>query len=132
MRSLASRKIEDLIPEMQTLAIAFKWAMEDAGIDFIFTCTFRSQKEQNALYAQGRTKPGNIVTWTRNSKHTQREAFDIAVLKAGKITWDTKDYMQPGQIGMEIGLNWGGIWKKSKDYPHFEYAGFGTDRYGVA
>ena len=29
----------------------------------------RTQAEQNALYAQGRTKRGNIVTWTKNSKH---------------------------------------------------------------
>jgi hypothetical protein len=29
-------------------------------------------------------------------------------------------------------LNWGGSWKKAKDYPHFEYNETGTDKYGVA
>ena len=116
---------------MQVLAIQFKEEMEKAGIPFIFTCTYRSQEEQNELYAQGRTKPGSIVTWTLKSKHILREAFDIAVLKNGKITWYANDYKIPGEIGTKIGLNWGGNWKK-KDYPHFEYAGFGSDKYGVA
>jgi len=129
---VSSRKIEDLIPEMQVLAIAFKNEMARQGIDFIFTCTFRSQLEQDQLFEQGRSKPGRIVTWTRNSKHIQREAFDIAVLKNGKITWYADDYKRPGKIGTDLGLNWGGSWKKAKDYPHFEYNGTGTDKYGVA
>lgn len=124
---MASRKIEDLIPQMQTLAIQFKKEMDDAGIQFIFTCTRRRQEEQNELYAQGRTKPGKKVTWTLNSKHILGEAFDIAVLKNGKITWYVNDYKEAGRIGMELGLNWGGLWK-NKDYPHFEYAGLGSDK----
>lgn len=63
--------------------LAFDKAMDDAEIDYILTCTRRTQEEQDALYAQGRTKPGKIVTWTRKSKHLAGTAFDIAVLKNG-------------------------------------------------
>jgi peptidoglycan LD-endopeptidase CwlK len=101
------------------LAGEFQNEMRRQGIEFIFTCTFRPQPEQDELYAQGRTKPGRIVTWTRNSKHTKREAFDIAVIKNGKITWYADDYKKPGEIGMNLGLNWGGNFK-AKDMPHFE------------
>ena len=49
-----------------------------AGITNIFiTETYRSQERQNYLYAQGRTRSGNIVTWTRTSNHSGRLAWDI-------------------------------------------------------
>ncbi len=118
---MASRDQKELTPEMQILFAAFKAEMEKAGQEFIVTCTYRSQKEQNELYEKGRTKPGAIVTWTRQSKHTERKAFDIAMLKNGKITWSTPDYKIAVEIGMKVGLNCGGSWDKSKDWPHFEY-----------
>ena len=83
---MASRSIEDLTPETQALYQKFAEAMKAKGINYIVTCTFRSQLEQDQLYEQGRSKPGQIVTWTRKSRHTDREAFDIAILKNGKIT----------------------------------------------
>jgi peptidoglycan L-alanyl-D-glutamate endopeptidase CwlK len=60
------------------------------------------------------------VTWTRKSKHIGGRAFDIAVLVGGKITWDPLFYQAPGQIGMEVGLQWGGVWEKNRDLLHFE------------
>lgn len=128
---MASRKIEDLIPAMQLIAMRFASRMAEEGIPFMFTCTFRSQEEQDALFAQGRTKPGPKVTWVRHSKHQDRLAFDIAILKDGKPTWDVKvdvsnddlpDYEQAGQIGESLGLRWGGRFK-ARDLPHFEYVG---------
>lgn len=41
--------------------------------------TVRSQARQNALFAQGRTAPGPVVTWTRNSKHGAGLAADLMV-----------------------------------------------------
>lgn len=114
-----SRKIEDLTPETQELYREFDRRMKEANQDYIITCTYRPQEEQDALYAQGRTKPGKKVTWTRNSRHTQRTAFDIARLVNGKISWRVLDYKQAGKIGQEVGLIWGGSWK-TPDMPHFE------------
>ena len=125
---MASRKVEDLVPAMQLAAVRFAATMAERGIPFMFTCTYRSQEEQDALYAQGRTKPGPKVTWTTHSKHTERLAFDIAILKDGKPTWDVKvdidlshtsDYIDAGEIGKSLGLKWGGDFK-TKDFPHFE------------
>jgi len=125
---MASRKIEDLVPELQTLFHEFSMQMHDAGLQFIVTCTYRSQDEQDELYARGRTKPGNKVTWTRNSRHTRRTAFDIALVKDGKVSWDIKadvndndiaDYEEAGEIGESVGLEWGGRWK-TPDRPHFQ------------
>ena len=37
--------------------------------DFSVLQSVRTQAEQDEKYAQGRTKPGPVVTWTRHSKH---------------------------------------------------------------
>ena len=118
---ISSRKIEDLIPELQVIYHDFEKAMKEAGEDFIVTCTFRDQEMQDRLYSQGRTTPGAVVTWAKHSKHTDREAFDIAILKNGKITWVTKDYQKAVEIGLSVGLDAGGAWKTKKDYPHMQY-----------
>lgn len=104
---------------MQVLYHDFEAAMAKAGLEFIVTCTYRSQEEQDRLYGQGRTYPGPIVTWTRSSKHTERKAFDVAIIEMGKVTWDDRKYDGPGAIGESVGLVWGGRWNKP-DKPHFE------------
>lgn len=125
---MASRDINTLLPNLQTLYWKFSLEMAKVGIPFMVTCTSRSQEEQDALYAQGRTKPGKIVTWTRNSRHTTGEAFDIAIVKDCKPCWDIKvdvnqndelDYNEAGKIGEAVGLEWGGRFS-SPDRPHFQ------------
>ena len=117
-----NRKIEDLTPETQEKYWQFDKGMKQANIDYIVSCTRRTKEEQFALYCQGRTKPGKIVTWTLNSRHLRGTAFDICLLKNGKLNWDTDDpdWYQAGKIGMNIGLIWGGSWAKNPDFPHFE------------
>jgi peptidoglycan L-alanyl-D-glutamate endopeptidase CwlK len=89
------------------------------GIKFRVTQGYRSQAEQDAKYAQGRTKPGKIVTWTKTSRHTSRNAFDIAVETDKGITWDPKAYSEIGKIGKSAGLRWGGDFA-GRDMVHFE------------
>jgi peptidoglycan LD-endopeptidase CwlK len=125
-----SRDLSELTPETQALYSKFDAKMKEVGIDYIVTCTYRSQAEQDALFAQGRTTPGRIVTWAQHSKHTERTAFDIAIKKDDKAIWDTKvdvndndipDYIEAGKIGESVGLEWGGSWStKKKDFPHFQ------------
>ena len=107
----------------------FSMILQERKIDFLVTCTYRSQEEQDKLYAQGRTLQGKIVTKVKNSKHTEGAAFDIAILKNGKISWENRDYIAAGLIGMAVGLRWGGdfdedgiIYEKDTfiDAPHFE------------
>ena len=39
----------------------------------------RTQERQNFLFEQGRSRPGNVVTWTRNSNHTTGRAVDVMI-----------------------------------------------------
>ena len=102
-----SRLISDLSLEMQPLCNQWCVKMDTAGIDYLITCTGRTQLEQEELYAQGRTKPGKIVTWTLNSKHLTGDAFDFVIMFAGKPDWKMvqKDmWTKAVEFGKELGL----------------------------
>lgn len=85
----------------------------------------RTQTEQDAIYAQGRTKPGPIVTWTRNSKHIGGNAIDFAALLNGAISWNEKLYppialaFKKAALDLGIKIEWGGDWK-TKDWGHVQ------------
>jgi len=134
---MASRDPKRLIPALLRQYLEFDREMKEAGIPYMITCTEREQVEQDILFEQGRTTPGHIVTWTHKSKHIRTpgadgvKAFDIAIIKNGKPTWDLKanvnendipDYAEAGAIGERCGIEWGGSWSaKKKDYPHFQF-----------
>lgn len=108
-----------LLPEVQVLLLRLRNIASSQGIEFIVTCTYRTQKEQDILYAKGRTSSGRKVTWTKRSAHTEKRAFDVAILVNGNISWKNEDYTELGRIGQELGLIWGGSWRV-KDSCHFE------------
>ena len=91
------------------------------GIDWEVCCTRRDQEYQDQLYEQGRTTPGKIVTWTRDSRHLSGEAWDIFLLKDGKAVWESPLYGQIAEVGRSLGLEAGYFWPKKKlDPGHFQ------------
>ena len=105
-----------------------------------FAYTLRTFKEQDALYAQGRTRlydaAGKRLGKVTNAKGGQSIqnyglAFDIVLLtNDGKsASWDTikdfdgdgkADWMEVINIFKSHGWEWGGDWKSFKDLPHME------------
>ena len=64
-------------------------AIELTAVDFTVIEGLRTLERQQALYAQGRTKPGKVVTWTVNSRHLEGAAVDLApVDSSGRILWE--------------------------------------------
>ncbi len=49
------------------------------GHDVGIVETARSQERQDFLYEQGRTRPGSVVTWTRDSAHAHGDAVDVII-----------------------------------------------------
>lgn len=108
------------------------------GIRLRFSQTFRTVSEQNELYAQGRTKKGNIVTNARggSSFHNYGLAFDIVILydKDGNGTFETAswnektdfdkngkaEWIQVVEFFKSKGWKWGGDFRSFRDSPHFE------------
>jgi len=121
-----SRSLDDLVPPAKQRAQAFVEAAKAKGIDLLVTSTYRDSESQDALYAQGRTTPGNIVTRAKagQSWHNYRCALDVVPLVNGKAVWDDQAvWKQVGEIGKSCGLEWAGDWKTFKEYPHFQYTG---------
>ena len=58
---MASRKPEDLHPDMLPKYRSFIQGCKEQGIDILTTCTYRPNEEQADLYAQGRTKPERLL-----------------------------------------------------------------------
>lgn len=104
-----------------------------------FAFTLRTFAEQDALYAQGRTKlydaKGNKLGKVTQAKsgqsiHNYGLAIDILlILDGSSASWDTaKDFDKDGKsdwievinIFKSHGWSWGGDWKSFKDYPHVE------------
>lgn len=114
------RDIGELSPVAEKACRLFMAECEKAGIDIFITETYRSQARQNYLYQQGRTRPGDKVTWTLSSNHTGRMAWDIAV-KPPKDLYDRKELAKAGAVAKRLGITWGGTWSaKNLDEPHFE------------
>ena len=114
------RDLAELLPVSQTACRLLFQECFKAGINNIFiTETYRSQERQNYLYAQGRTRPGQIVTWTLVSNHKSRLAWDIAVGPPQSL-YDVITLTRVGAIAKKLGIAWGGTWIGNIDRPHFE------------
>ena len=87
------------------------------GLDVRVTEVRRSAARQEALYAQGRSAPGPVVTWTRNSAHLRGRAFDVTLVGTPQYDDDPEAWDLLGSIGEDLGLRWGGSFG---DYGHFE------------
>lgn len=124
---MASRSLDDLLPPARDRAKRFEAECKAAGEDVLIYCTYRPDAEQTALYAQGRTVPGKIVTNARagESLHNYRLAFDFVPLVAGKPAWnDEARYRKCGAIAERCGLEWAGRWTgKLKETAHCQYTG---------
>ena len=120
-------KLEKVNPALVNVV---KRAIEITEVDFAVVQGNRTQAEQNALYEQGRTKPGPKVTWTRNSNHIGGRAVDLAPFYKGKIEWDNNgklglypkinEAMQQAAKELGVKIKWGGDFTTVKDRPHFE------------
>ncbi|QDP99644.1 M15 family metallopeptidase [Lysinibacillus fusiformis] len=114
------RDLNELTAAAQTACRLLFQECYKVGITNIFiTETYRSQARQNYLYAQGRTRPGQIVTWTLDSNHKSRLAWDIAVGPPQSL-YDVTTLNKVGAIAKKIGIEWGGTWTNAIDRPHFE------------
>lgn len=148
----------DLTPEIDVQPIGFKFgqrslnslkgihpdlvkvmteAIKTSPVDFTITDSLRTTEQQQALYAQGRTKAGSKVTNVDGvkvkSNHQAKSdkygyAVDLYAFYNGAV--QVKDdktiinklapHIKATAKKLGIKIEWGGDWKSFKDYPHFE------------
>lgn len=110
----ADRSLEGLSPELRTRVERVMERMKNEyGHDVTLVETTRSQDRQDWLFAQGRTRSGPVVTWTRDSAHTRGEAVDVMI----DGSWDNAaGFARLQRIAREEGLRTLGM----KDPGHLE------------
>jgi peptidoglycan L-alanyl-D-glutamate endopeptidase CwlK len=122
-----SRSLDDLIPPAKERVERFLSLCKDEGIDLLVTSTYRDHESQNALYEQGRTTAGKVVTNAKagDSWHNWRCAVDVVPMVNGKPNWDGLHpvWDQIGTLGEQAGLEWAGRWRTFKELAHFQYTG---------
>lgn len=123
MGDMHLERLDGLQPSAREKARAAFGQAENEGLGVLLTSGLRTYAEQDELYAQGRTKPGKVVTNARagESYHNFGLAFDFVVVKAGRAVWDPKhpDWKRFVRIAKAHGYAWGGDWP-NPDNPHFQ------------
>lgn len=126
-------KLVGLQPVIVAATVALIERCYARGVQIIITQGLRTIAEQDALYAQGRTKPGSIVTNARGgySNHNFGWAIDFALLlpDGRTVSWDTlrdddkdslPDWSEVVDEAKKLGFEWGGDWRSFTDLPHLQ------------
>ena len=126
---LSDRSREALQGVHPDLVRVVKRAITLAKQDFMVLEGVRTPERQRELYAQGRTKPGKIVTKTLTSNHFKKaDGFGHAVdLCPYPVDWndhkkfaDIAKAMKDAARAENVQIAWGGDWRSFRDSPHFE------------
>lgn len=133
------RDIKMCHPLLQELAARWVEQCERAGIVVRLGECLRTVEEQDALYAQGRTRPGKIVTNAKGTSYSSQHQWGIAfdfylqmdVDGDGSFSDDAYNdstglFGRAAKIGKDLGLGWGGDWKSIVDKPHLYLPEWGS------
>ncbi len=122
----------ELHPKVEEAKQTLIQRAEAKDITIVITDGHRTEAEQDELYQQGRSEPGNIVTYASGgeSYHNYGLAIDFALrVDNGEVVWDMQrdgngngesDWMEVVAIAKDLGFEWGGDWTSFKDYPHLQ------------
>ena len=131
MYRLSNRTRKNMIGLHPQMAFFIEMLIKETKQDFgiLNNGGVRTNKQQADLYAQGRTREGNKVTWTLNSYHQYGLAVDTVAYNNGKFNWKVKNYKEIIDAGKRIVKKYDldidngyDLWKK--DYPHWQMSGY--------
>ena len=137
MYKLGRKSRKHMIGIHPILAFAVEMAIKETKQDFTILSTggVRTDAQQLAMYAQGRTTEGKKVTWTKNSYHQYGLAVDLVAWQNGKPSWKNKLYpeitkaMKSVIEKYDLPIEWGyDLWKK--DLPHWQMTGY-REKYDI-
>lgn len=134
-----ARDITQLHPRLQAIIPKLIEECEKQGVPIKIGECFRSVAEQDALYAQGRSTRGAIVTNCKGSTYSSQHQWGIAcdffldfdVDGDGAKADDafnnaTRGFEKVGAIAKSLGLGWGGDWTSPVDRPHLYLPDWGA------
>lgn len=125
------RNINELHPRLQEKVSELQKICKNNGLIIGIGECLRTVAEQEELYAQGRTKPGNIVTNARGTSYSSQHQWGIAFDfyrndGTGAYNESGNFFERVGSLAKSIGLGWGGDWTSIKDRPHLYLPDWGS------
>lgn len=125
------RDVNALHPQLRRKAMELVRICAKKGLKIGIGECLRTAAEQDALYAQGRTKPGKRVTNARGSTYSSQHQWGIAFDfyrndGTGAYNDDGNFFQKVGTIAKSMGLGWGGDWKGLTDQPHLYLPQWGS------
>lgn len=135
--SFGARSLKHMKGVHPKLVRVLNLAIKKTKVDFMVLEGVRSLARQKQLYAQGRTTPGKVVTWTLNSNHFKKaDGFGHAVdILPAPYDWEdpepfnaVADAMFAAAKELGVRIRWGADWDRDgkprergeTDSPHWE------------
>lgn len=132
MDTVSEARLSLVAPAIAEKVRAMAVMLDNEGIVIRVTQGLRTIAEQDALYAQGRTTPGKVVTNCKggHSYHNFGLAVDCCPSTHGVGQPFSPDWTESHpawqrmvETGRAVGLNCGADWEHFKDVPHFQLTG---------
>lgn len=130
MDSISIARLQNVAPSLAAKVEQMADMLESEGIRFRVTQALRSWSQQDALYAQGRTAPGSVVTNAPGgySWHNFGMAVDCVPSLGGEAyspDWNENHpaWKRMEAVGQSVGLVSGATWRTFPDAPHFQLTG---------
>ena len=143
MRKLSEKSNSILSTCHPDIQKVIRLAITRSTVDFGISHGYRTPQEQNNLYQQGRTAPGNVVTqldgFKKKSKHNENPSLAVDIYCwPVQIMYDEAHLCYVAGVIMScaaelgVALKWGNNWnndgllvckdpsEKFSDMPHFE------------
>jgi peptidoglycan L-alanyl-D-glutamate endopeptidase CwlK len=128
MNTSSEARLQQVNPALAAKIHALAAQLLTEGIVIIVMQGMRTWAEQDALYAQGRTTPGKIVTNAKGgqSYHNLGCAVDCApLIHDTSVDWNANhpQWKRMEELGVSLGLVSGANWVRLVDAPHFQLTG---------
>ncbi len=131
MDSISETRLSFVHPVLAARIHIVAEQMVAKGIEIRVVQGLRTKEQQDALYAQGRTAPGSIVTEVRGgySMHNYGLAVDVVPGLSGATPW-APNWNERDSVFVEMidlceaqGLIAGARWTTLPDFDHFQMPG---------
>jgi peptidoglycan L-alanyl-D-glutamate endopeptidase CwlK len=127
--AISKVRLEQVNPSLAAAIAQMDVILSGEGIQFRVTQGLRTWAEQNALYAQGRTIPGSIVTNAKGGESWHNLGVAVDLVPMDQIPpqpdWDISHpvWQRMIQVAESLGLYSGSEFICLKDYPHLQETG---------
>ena len=132
MDPVSEARLQNVYPALADKVRQMATMLEQEGIEIRVVQGLRTIAEQDALYAQGRTAPGNIVTNCPGGKSYHNFGLAVDCVPSTQAPdqpfapdWNNSHptWQRMVAVGTSLGLDSGATWRTFKDYPHFQLTG---------